>query len=342
LKVSKALRRASLVKTPEKPRASFLLLGPTGTGKTEIVKQFTNRLFGSEDLLHRFDMADFQHDSSVKEFRGDELGNSEGRLAEVLKKNSHGTLLFDEMEKAHPKILTLFLSMMSAARMTSSKGVTYNLEDYYIVFTSNIASDKVARCDNAPVETLERIILNALLSTPGISPEFVNRFSKIVVFRKLKTEHYRRIAVKFIESELELLNSQGHSLDYHESLVDLTLRTGGVDTRMGARPMERCVSEHIRDSFADHVAIAMKGRSNTPPPSVSGTIYANLRYNKAVLLSSGDEIDIDGFKDLSKGHIDNSKFSMEFHPNNFRSKAIASHGQSFLEKSNALTLETKS
>ena len=143
-RVCSVLERGELgLQPPEKPLGSFLFLGPTGVGKTELTLEFSRYLFG-EGSIHRFDMSEFQHLDSVKLFLGDETGNP-GRLERVLAEHRKGVLLFDEVEKAHRLIWDLFLQMLDAARITLADHQTHDLSSFFIVCTSNIGSQQLLR-----------------------------------------------------------------------------------------------------------------------------------------------------------------------------------------------------
>ena len=164
------------------PRGSFLFLGTTGVGKTELTITFSEYIFGSGKFF-RFDMSEFQHIDAVKSMIGVETGGDSGRLGAVLEKHQEGVLLFDEMEKSHPKILDLFLQMFDAARITTNDGVTHSLKNFYIVFTSNIGAASIADSDGAMDATIEQAIVNELENTLRI--EFIGRISERCIFRIL-------------------------------------------------------------------------------------------------------------------------------------------------------------
>ena len=160
-RVCSVLERGELgLQPPDKPLGSFLFLGPTGVGKTELTLECSRYLLG-EGALYRFDMSEFQHIDSVKLFLGDESGNP-GRLGKILAMHSKGVLLFDEIEKAHRLIWDLFLQMLDAARITLADHQTHDLTGFFIVCTSNIGSQQLMRPTRLPFATLERAVLSVL------------------------------------------------------------------------------------------------------------------------------------------------------------------------------------
>ena len=229
-----------------KPRSSFLFLGPTGVGKTETVKAFTEFLFGG-DKLHRLDMSEFMHFDSIKELRGDETGNA-GRLGAVLEKHEDGTLLFDEIEKAHPQIMDLFLQALDDARVTLGNGKTYDLSNFYLVFTSNIGA---SRLTNIKKMSYERIKKNLMIELKmRLRPETVNRFEKICVFKFLEVETQKDIAEEMLKNECGRLSRMGYSITYDSNLIDYAVRNG-IDRNMGARPLKRCIGRVMQNAIID-------------------------------------------------------------------------------------------
>jgi ATP-dependent Clp protease ATP-binding subunit ClpA len=230
---------------PNRPKGSFLFVGPTGVGKTEITITFTDYLCGS-DRLHRFDMSEFQNQSSV----GLLLGNSAtdtGMLGRALDKNSRGTLLFDEMEKAHPLVLDLFLQILDAGRITLANGETRNLNNYYIVFTSNIGSGEAMRMESSAFATIERTVLRRV--DQALRPELVARINEKLVFNRLPYAIQREICELMIGREIERLRLLGHSLTIEVAKVENLVREGYHRT-LGARPMRNTVDRFLQDMAA--------------------------------------------------------------------------------------------
>lgn len=229
-----------------RPKGSFLFLGPTGVGKTELALTFTNYLFG-EDCLFRFDMSEFIHFDSVKQFIGDETG-SYGRLGNILENNDHGTLLFDEMEKAHPQIMDLFLQICDAARITLGNGKTYNLSNYYIVFTSNIGANRIPETGTVIPSTLERGIRAELLKK--IRKEMIARFSAVIIFKQLGFDIQKEIAKILLDKEMERMKLRDCILSYDDSAFNFIIRNG-IQEGLGVRPLRDTIYKEVGNAICD-------------------------------------------------------------------------------------------
>ena len=228
---------------PDRPKGSFLFVGPTGVGKTEVTIAFTKYLCG-EDHLQRFDMSEFQNQASV----GLLLGNSSqetGMLGQALSKTNRGTLLFDEMEKAHPLVLDLFLQMLDAGRITLANGETKHLNSYYIVFTSNIGAGEAMRMESSAFATIERTVLRRVDQL--LRPELVARISEKMVFNRLTYSVQRQICEMMIEDEVQRLRSLGHAIHVEPGTLDKLVRLGFHRT-LGARPMRNVVNSFSKTS----------------------------------------------------------------------------------------------
>lgn len=244
-RVCSVLERGQLGLQPAgKPLGSFLFLGPTGVGKTELTLEFSRYLFGS-DSVFRFDMSEFLHLDAVKLFMGDETGNP-GRLGKVLSKHRHGVLLFDEVEKANRLIWDLFLQMLDAACITLSDHRTYDLSGFYIVCTSNIGSQQLLRPTRLPFATLERAVLSELHRL--FRPELIGRFDEKVVFKPLTSDTQREIGQLAISEELDRLRQKGFDLTVSEEAFEFLIRRG-IHKTLGARPMKKTIQKFIGDSI---------------------------------------------------------------------------------------------
>ena len=246
-RICSVLQRGELnLAHPHRPKGSFLFVGPTGVGKTEITLAFTEYLCGS-DHLHRFDMSEFQNQSSV----GLLLGNSStdtGMLGRALDKNARGTLLFDEMEKAHPLVLDLFLQILDAGRITLANGETRNLNDFYIVFTSNIGAGEAMRMESSAFATIERTVLRRVDQV--LRPELVARINEKLVFNRLPYTIQREICELMISRELKRLVQQGHQLKVDTETIEMLVREGFHRT-LGARPMRNTVDRFLQEAVAN-------------------------------------------------------------------------------------------
>ena len=227
---------------PNRPRGSFLFVGPTGVGKTEITIAFTEYLYGP-DHVHRFDMSEFQNQSSVGLLLGSSASET-GMLGRALAKHNRGSLLFDEMEKAHPLVLDLFLQILDAGRITLANGETKNLNGYYIVFTSNIGAGEAMRMESSAFATIERTVLRRV--DQALRPELVARISEKLVFNRLPYSIQREICELMINREVERLNALGYKLNIEADTIEALVREGYHRT-LGARPMRNTVDRFLQE-----------------------------------------------------------------------------------------------
>ncbi len=231
---------------PGRPRGSFLLLGPTGVGKTEVTVVFTNHLFGTGRLF-RFDMSEFQNQEALGLLLGAKLGER-GFFGAIRENASEGTLLFDEIEKGHPRIMDLFLQLLDAARITIATGETLDFSGFYIVMTTNIGSAELMSLQHSSEATLERHVLTR--AQQALRPEVFARISEKLVFHRLSYEHQLEIAQKFIAREVEFLTSRGHTLQLDGSVLPFLVRKG-FHPKLGARPMRDAVEKLVGDAVAE-------------------------------------------------------------------------------------------
>lgn len=245
--VVSVLQRGELgLTTGSRPRGSFLFLGPTGVGKTELALAFTDHLFG-KDQLFRFDMSEYQTQQSLAVLLGGRVGEV-GLLAIKLGRSRTGTLLFDEIEKAHPRVLDLFLQIVDAARVTMANGDTLDLSGFYIVFTSNIAAAEIMNLQHSSFATMERHALAQ--AQRALRPEFYARITEKLVFNRLSYDVQMDIARLHIERELAFLRSKGFELDADESVVSFLMQRG-FHPRLGARPLRDAIETHLRGAIVN-------------------------------------------------------------------------------------------
>src|SRR5271165_1327323 len=220
---------------PGRPIASMLFLGPTGVGKTETVNLFTQHLFGSEEKLVRLDMSEYMTLDSIGILRGQNQ-RERGLFGYYYDRSQRsGTLLFDEIEKAHPLIMDVFLQILSAARFTIATGETLDLSNYVVVATSNIGSRMLMESRSTDRETLVRRTIQA--GTQEMRPETYARFDLHCVFNKLDYLTLNRIGQLHVKKCLNLIMAQGHSIECQSGVVDYVQREG-YSERFGARPMQ--------------------------------------------------------------------------------------------------------
>jgi ATP-dependent Clp protease ATP-binding subunit ClpB len=233
---------------PGRPRGSFLLLGPTGVGKTETVVVLTNQIFGAEKLF-RFDMSEFQTQESLGLLLGAKLGEA-GYLGAVRERAAEGSLLFDEAEKAHPRVLDIMLQLLDAARITVATGQTLDFSGFYVWLTSNIGSAELMGLQHSNDATLERHVLSRAQQT--LRPEIFARITEKLVFNRLSYEHQLEIAEKFLSREIEFLASRGHKLELDKSVLPFLVRKG-FHPKLGARPMRDATEKLVGDAVAEHL-----------------------------------------------------------------------------------------
>lgn len=256
-KVAKAVRRSRAgLKSKNRPIGSFLFVGPTGVGKTELSKTLAEELFGDKNAMIRLDMSEYMEKHSAAKLIGSPpgyIGHEEaGQLTEKVRRNPYSIILLDEIEKAHPDVMHMFLQVLEDGRLTDSQGRTVNFKDTVIIMTSNAgATDKPKVMGfGASSAVEEATILQSLGSF--FKPEFLNRFDSIIEFKALDKKHLVQIVdLMLIELE-ETLNSQELKLDVtteaKEKIAEL-----GYHPEFGARPLRRIIQEQLEDGIADYI-----------------------------------------------------------------------------------------
>lgn len=246
-RIISAVRRGELGLTkPSRPRGSFLLLGPTGVGKTETVVVATNHVFG-EGKLFRFDMSEYQNQEALGLLLGARLGEV-GYLGAVRERAAEGSLLFDEAEKAHPRVLDILLQLLDAARLTVATGQTLDFSGFYVWLTSNIGSAELMSLQHSNEATLERHVLTRAQQT--LRPEIFARVNEKLVFHRLSYEHQLEIAEKFLSREIEFLAVRGHKLELDKTALPFLVRKG-FHPKLGARPMRDAVEKLVGDAVTE-------------------------------------------------------------------------------------------
>jgi ATP-dependent Clp protease ATP-binding subunit ClpA len=258
---------------PGRPLASMLFLGPTGVGKTETVRIFTEHLFGEENKLVRLDMSEYMTLDSIDILRGARQGER-GLFGYYYDRSSgSGTLLFDEIEKAHPLIMDLFLQILSAARFTLANGETLDLSKYIVVATSNIGSRMLMESRTNDRETLVRRTLAA--GTSEMRPETFARFDLHCVFNKLDYLTLKRIAGLHVSQALEIINAQGHHITCGPEVVERVEREG-YSEHFGARPMQtaamRILGQVVTDKMISQLARTVRGEIRFDP-TINETVF---------------------------------------------------------------------
>jgi ATP-dependent Clp protease ATP-binding subunit ClpB len=246
-RIVSAVRRGELGLTkPSRPRGSFLLLGPTGVGKTETVVVTTNHVFG-DGKLFRFDMSEFQNQEALGLLLGARLGEI-GYLGAVRDRAAEGSLLFDEAEKAHPRVLDILLQLLDAARLTVATGQTLDFSGFYVWLTSNIGSAELMSLQHSNEATLERHVLTR--AQQALRPEIFARVNEKLVFHRLSYEHQLEIAEKFLSREIEFLAARGHRIELDKTALPFLVRKG-FHPKLGARPMRDAVEKLVGDAVTE-------------------------------------------------------------------------------------------
>jgi ATP-dependent Clp protease ATP-binding subunit ClpB len=254
-RIASAVKRGELgMSKPGRPRGTFLLLGPTGVGKTETVVALTRHLFGSGQLF-RFDMSEFQTQDALGLLLGARLGEM-GYFGAVRERAAEGSILFDEAEKAHPRVLDILLQLLDAARLTVATGQTLDFSGFYVWLTSNIASAELMSLQHSNDATLERHVLTR--AQQALRPEIFARIAEKLVFHPLSYEHQLQIAEKFLGREVEFLARRGHDLQLDAAVLPFLVRKG-FHPKLGARPMRDAVEKLVGDAV---VELLLGGRNS--------------------------------------------------------------------------------
>ncbi len=255
-KIAKAIRRNRVgLGTPNRPIGIFLFVLPTGVGKTELSKQLAIELFGSADSMIRFDMSEYMEKHSVAKLVGAPPGyvgyDEAGQLTEKVRRNPYSLILLDEVEKAHPDVMHMFLQVLDDGRLTDGQGRTVSFKDAIIIMTSNAGTGKAEASVGFGAAREGRT--NSVLGELGnfFSPEFMNRFDGIIEFKALSKNNLLQIVVLMLADVNKRLSSNNIHLDVtdkvKEKLVDL-----GYDPKMGARPLRRTIQDYIEDAITDY------------------------------------------------------------------------------------------
>jgi len=254
--ISEALRRARAdIRNPNKPIGSFLFIGPTGVGKTYLAKVVGEEYFGAEDTIIRLDMSEYQEISSINKFLGSSDGESilsqtEISLIDRIKRNPHTVVLFDEIEKAHPDILNLFLQIFDEGRLTSNQGETVDFTHAIIICTSNIGSkillDSLSEQNIMWEEAKERVLLEL---RQVMKPELLNRFDDIIVFQPHDMSNLSKIAVLELNQLAKRLSEKEITLIWSEQ-IPMLIANKANDPGNGARPLKRYIQDNIEGQIA--------------------------------------------------------------------------------------------
>ncbi|WJQ13144.1 AAA family ATPase [Geobacillus stearothermophilus] len=253
-KVAKAIRRSRAgLKAKHRPIGSFLFVGPTGVGKTELAKTLAEELFGTKDAMIRLDMSEYMEKHSVSKLIGSPPGyvgfEEAGQLTEKVRRNPYSIILLDEIEKAHPDVQHIFLQILEDGRLTDSQGRTVSFKDTVIIATSNAGvTDKKITVGFEKEGNRQTSVLDSL--SAYFKPEFLNRFDAIIEFKPLEKAHLLEIVDLMLADVKAAMREQGIELEVTEAAKE-KLAELGYHPAFGARPLRRVIQEHVEDNIAD-------------------------------------------------------------------------------------------
>ena len=266
--VAKAIKRGRVgLKDPNRPIGSFLFLGPTGVGKTELSKALAQCLFGDESSMIRIDMSEYMEPHSVSKLIGSPPGyvgfEEGGQLTEKIRRKPYAVILFDEIEKAHPDVMNMLLQILEDGRLTDSQGRTVNFKNTVIIMTSNLgarvitdkkslgfSNNEKQEDSQKDYEETKKEVMQILKKE--LRPEFINRIDEIIVFHKLNDEEIRKIVDIMIAEVERRLKEQNIEIEVDDSVKDLIAKTG-VDKAFGARPLRRTIQNLLEDKLAEEI-----------------------------------------------------------------------------------------
>lgn len=252
--ISAAIRRSRVQISPRRHPASFIFVGPTGTGKTELVRVLSQELFDTPETLIRLDMSEFMEKHSVSKIIGSPPGyvgyDEAGQLTEKVRRRPYSVLLFDEIEKAHPDVLNILLQILDEGRITDAHGRTVNFENTVIVMTSNAGSEKkegMLGFAKTAVDMNREKVMKAL--SDFLRPEFLSRIDEVIVFRPLDVEDYKKIAALMLGEYVDVLKEKGISLTYSEEVCGY-LAEKSIHGQSGARDLRNNIRRMVEDKLA--------------------------------------------------------------------------------------------
>ena len=264
--VARAIRRARAgLKDPKRPIGSYIFLGPTGVGKTELSKALAEAMFGDEDAMIRLDMSEYMEPHSVSKLMGSPPGyvgyDDGGQLTEKVRRKPYSVILFDEIEKAHPDVFNALLQILEDGRLTDSKGRVVSFKNTILIMTSNVGASKLHKSsrmgfdsdDNAAVTGYERMketMMEELKRT--FRPEFLNRVDEIILFHSLEKDQTLEIVKLMLKSVIERLTGRGINLSITPE-VETYLAEAGFDPTYGARPLRRAIQHQVEDSLSEEI-----------------------------------------------------------------------------------------
>lgn len=275
--VSKAIRRARVgLKDPKKPIGTFIFLGPTGVGKTELSKALAEVMFGDENAIIRVDMSEYMEKHSVSKIVGSPPGyvgyDEGGQLTERVRRKPYSVVLFDEIEKAHPDVFNILLQMLDDGRLTDSKGRTVDFKNTVIIMTSNVGASTISRqrtlgfsanSSNEEKNEYEKMKENVLSQLKeAFRPEFLNRIDEIIVFHALNKENIQEIVSLMVANLSKRLSELGILIEVDEDAKKM-LASENFDINYGARPLQRAIRRKIEDKLSEEILKGAVNKSDT-------------------------------------------------------------------------------
>jgi len=263
--ISRAIRRARAgLKDPKRPIGSFIFLGPTGVGKTELARALAEVMFGDEDAMIRVDMSEYMEKHSTSRLVGSPPGyvgfEDGGQLTEKVRRKPYSVILLDEIEKAHPDVFNILLQVLEDGRLTDSKGRTVDFRNTVVIMTSNVGADalkfnkyvgfNLQEGGKTDYKDMKGKMLEELKK--AFRPEFLNRLDEMIVFHSLEREHLKEIVTLMIEQLAKRLKEQGIDLELTEAAQE-KITTEGYDPVYGARPLRRALQKHVEDRLSEEL-----------------------------------------------------------------------------------------
>ncbi len=285
--VSRAIRRARVgLKDPKRPIGSFIFLGPTGVGKTELAKSLAEAMFGDEDSIIRLDMSEYMERYSVSRLIGSPPGyvgyEEGGQLTEKVRRKPYSVVLFDEIEKAHPDVFNILLQILDDGRLTDGQGRMVDFKNTIIIMTSNVGAETIKKQETigfstkedeglSDYENMKEKVLDELKRT--FKPEFLNRVDDVIVFRQLSMNDLKQIVDTMLKDVNKRIKQNNINLEFTTKAKDY-LAKEGFDPTYGARPLKRAIQKHVEDSLSE---LMLKGEAKA-----GDTVVASVEDNKLI------------------------------------------------------------